>query len=278
MPRTFAVTLALAATALAVLAPSPARSEAQGGAVRIVVLKEHGVGSPVLAQPYLDRFVAFAAKENGWADAQGRYYTLRAAAEQFIAAEKPHYGIFSLAPFLALRGRYKLEVIGQVAVKLVGGRQYYMISKSATSLASCKGKTLASDHVDDPRFVERVVADGAFRLAEYTLVQTQRPLQTTKKVLADEAVCALVDDAQVAELPHLEGADQVRTVWTSAELPPMVVVAFPAAPAAERKRFQGSLGTLCASEAKGACDEVGIVSLKASDAADYAAAIRAYGE
>jgi hypothetical protein len=244
----------------------------------ILVVKEHGVGSPTLAQPYLDRFVAIAAEQNGWADAKGQYYNNRSAAEAFIQAHQPHYGIFSLPAFLALQAKYKLEVIGQVAVSLAGGRQYYLISKSVADLAGCKGKTVASDHTDDTRFIERVVAEGRFTLADFTVVQTQRPLQTTKKVISGEAACALIDNAQLAELPHLEGADGLRTVWKSAELPPMVAAAFPAAPEAERKRFQEHLTNLCDNEGQSACAEVEIVSLKAASATDYAAVVAAYGK
>jgi hypothetical protein len=115
-------------------------------------------------------------------------------------------------------------------------------------------------------------------LADFTVVQTQRPLQTIKKVINGEAVCALVDDAQLAELPHLEGADGLRPVWQSVELPPMVVTAFPTALAAERQRFQEHLANLCDNEGQSACAEVGIVSLKAASATDYAAVVAAYGK
>ena len=277
--RTPAFRFALLTTAFVVLLESePAWAQPEGTAVGILVLKEHGVGSPALAQPYLDRFVAIAAEQNGWSDAKGQYYTSRSATEAFIQAQKPHYGILSLAAFLALRGKYNLEVIGQVAVALVGGRQYYVISKSAADLAACKGKTLASDHTDDARFIEQVVAGQDFKLADFTLVQTKRPLQTIKKVLSGEAACALIDDEQLAELAHLEGADGVRSVWKSAELPPMAVVAFPAAPAAEEKRFRENLTKVCNDDGQSVCTTVGIVSLRTAGAADYAAVVRAYGK
>ncbi len=268
---------ALVATAFAVVSESPAASTEGPGTVGIVVVKEHGVGSPTLAQPYLDRFVAIAAEENDWTNATGRYYNNRSAAEAFIGKTHPHYGIFSLAPFLALRAKYKLDVIGQVAVSLAGGRQYFLISETATDLAGCKGKTLASDHADDQRFIDRVVAGGSFTLADFQLVPTQRPLQTITKVIGGEAVCALVDDAQLAELAHLDGAAGIHTVWKSAELPPMVVTAFPQASPSERERFQEHLADLCDDAAQSACAEVGIVSLKAADAKDYAALVAAYG-
>jgi len=270
MRRLVGALLALVAAAV------PAGAQA-AGPVQILVLREHGVGTSALVQPYLDRFVALAAERNGWGEAQGRYFTRREDAEAFVGQQKPHYGIFSLDAFLALRARYRLDVIGQVAVTLVGGRQYYLISRRASDLPGCKGQTLASDHVGDRRFVDRVVARGAFSLGDFTLLATQRPLQTTKKVLTDEAVCALIDDAQLADLSHLQGGDGVRAVWRSSELPPMVVAAFPAASATERRRFQESLGALCEGDGSSACAEVGIVSLRAARPADYAAVVAAYG-
>src|SRR6185295_9998555 len=119
------------------------------------------------------------------------------------------------------------------SVSLAGGRRYYLISKTAHDLGGCKGKTLATDHADDRRFIDAIVFDGDAKLADFTLVETQRPLQTIKAVVTDAAVCALIDDAQKEQLDHLEGKEGVSSRWESDELPPMPVVAFPNAPAAE---------------------------------------------
>ena len=58
----------------------------------------------------------------------------------------------------------------------------------------------------------------------------------------------------------------------------MVIVAFPSASAAERERFQETLGRLCDHDAENICGEVGIVSLKATADANLASAIAAYGK
>jgi hypothetical protein len=246
--------------------------------IGVLVLKEHGVGSPTLAQPYVERFVGIAAQQNGWPGAKGQYFTVRASAEEFIAAHKPHYGILSLAAFLGLREKYQLDVIGRVVSSLVGGQQYFLVSRSASDTEGCKGKRLASDHTDDPRFVERVIARGAFKLSEFTVVQNQRPLLSLKQVITGKADCALIDDAQLAELTHLEGGRDVKVAWKSGELPAMTLVAFPAAPAAERKKFQESLGRICAGDAQPACGEVGIRSLEVATAREYADLLSAYGD
>jgi hypothetical protein len=222
------------------------------GEVAILVLKEHGVGSPTLAQPYVDRFTELVAEQNGWAGARGQYLNSRSAVPAFVEAHDPHYGMFSLAAFLALRETYRLEVIGRVASTLAGGEQYFIVSKTARDLTGCKGGTLASDHTGDARFVERVVARRQFGLAEFQVLENLRPLQSIRQVLSGEADCALIDDAQRAELQHLDAAGEVRVVWQSAPLPPMAVVAFPAAPPAERKAFQTSLRELWRAARRGA--------------------------
>jgi hypothetical protein len=245
--------------------------------VGIVVLNEHGVGSASLAQPYLDQMVAIAAAQNNWGAARGQYCTSRSAAEAFIRSQAPHYGILSLAAFLAMRQSYRLEVIGTVEVSLVGGQQYHVISQDAGSLDACRGRTLATNHADDLRFVNRIVLAGSSKLTDFTLVETQRPLLTIKKVLTGEAECALIDDAQLAELPHIEGAGSLRSIWDSQKLPPMVVVAFPAAPRAERQEFRKNLSHVCDGDARSICAAVGITSLKPATGSPYAAVVAAYG-
>ncbi|MCC6765579.1 MAG: hypothetical protein IT293_13040 [Deltaproteobacteria bacterium] len=267
-----AAALAAAVVATGALAASPPSR------VNVLVLKEHGVGGASLAQSYLDRFIALAAKQYGWGnDAHGQYHTTRAAAEAYIRDEKPHFGILSLAAFLALQKKYQLEVLGTVLVSRAGGQQYFLISKNAPDAKGCFGKTMATDHADDPRFLERVVSGRAFVLGDFQLVETQRPLQAIKKVLTGEAECALVDDAQMAELPHIDGAEGIRSVWESAKFPSMTVVAFGTTPAAERKKFKDGLSRVCDGEGKTACAEVGIIALAGADAGRYAAVEKAYG-
>jgi len=255
----------------------PASRAEGGGGIGVVVLNEHAIGSASLAQPYLDRILAIAAEQNDWTAAHGQYCTNREAAEAYIRSQAPHYGILSLPAFLAMRKSYHLEVIGSAFVSLVGGQRYHIITQSATDLDGCRGKRLVTNHADDRQFLERVVARGSFTLSEFTLVETTRPVLTIKKLLAGDAECALIDDAQLAELSHISGTEGVRSIWESQKLPPMVVVAFPAAPRSERKEFRNSLTRLCKGGGQGICAEVGIVSLEAADDHTYAAVVAGYG-
>jgi ABC-type phosphate/phosphonate transport system substrate-binding protein len=96
--------------------------------------------------------------------------------------------------------------------------------------------------------------------------------------MTDKARCALIDDAQKDQLEHLHDKDTVRVAWESDELPPMPVVAFPAAPKAERERFKRNLDAVCNDEGKSACAEVGISDLTGADDAEYAELVKTYGK
>lgn len=251
------------------------RASAEGEPVRLLVLRE-SAGSTSAAQPHVDRLVRIVAKLNGWTEASGKYENRRDRAEAYIASQRPRYGILTLGAYLGLREKHGLDVIGQVDVARAGGLRYSLISKTETGLEGCKGKRLASNHAEDARFVDRVASGGQFRLADFTLVSTRRPIQTIKSVAEGAADCALIDDAQLADLRSIQGVQGIRAVWTGPTLPPMAVVAFAGAPDAEKGAFKGSLGAVCQGEGAAVCQQVGIRALKSASTADYAAVQTAY--
>jgi hypothetical protein len=261
----FCASLSLAAAA----PPKPARS--------FVVLREYGAGTAGRAQPYLDELLRVVAEQNHWPKASGRYFAERGAALAFIRDEKPDFGILSLSALLALKQTLSPSVIGEVTSPQAGGRQYFLVSKQAQALEGCVHRRLATTFASDARFIERVVAAGAFQLADFTLVAAQRPLEPLKQVIRDEADCALIDDAQLAATGHIEGGGEVRAVWRSVELPGMAVVAFQRTDVAAVKAFKQSLAGLC-SKAKQACSSVGIEFIRPSDEDRYRAALARYSK
>lgn len=248
-----AATLVFAAVSLA----APTQAQADGGTVKVLILKENGVGSSSSAQDYVDKLMGVVAEQNGWSAASGTFETKREKAESFISSSRPDFAILSLAAYLSFKTKHKLEAIGSAEVTGAGGRQYHVISATQGDLASCKGKTLAINLSDD-WFVDNVVSGKDFDLADFEVVQTRRPMQTVKAVTRGEAECALVDDAQVGRLGKVDGGDAVKQVWSSAKLPPMVVVAFPSASAGDKRSFAASLKNVCSGDGKSVCAEVGL--------------------
>jgi hypothetical protein len=266
-----------AAALIAALALTPVAASA-GDSVNILILKEHGVGSASTAQEYVDKLVARVAKQNEWPAAAGKYVTSRSAGKSYISESNPHFGILSLGAFLELRGPNKLDVVGSAEVAGGGGRQYFIVSASQTTLDGCKGKTLGTDHGDDARFIDKVVGQSDFVLADFKLEDTRRPMKTVNAAARGEVDCALIDDAQHSALAKVDGGSSVKVVWTSQKLPPMVVVAFPSAPAAERRSFQSNLASVCSGDGAKICKEVGLSSLAKADESLYTDVIAQYGK
>ncbi len=267
------IKIAAAAFALTALSAWTLPSTAQAdGPLKLVIIKEQGAGGGSQAQGFVDRLVARMATLSGASEAEGKYFGSRALALSYIKSSAPQFGIMSLPAFLALRKDHQLTVIGKAEVVSDGGRQYHVVSIDAKDLAGCKGSTLVSNHFEDGTFLEKVVADGAFVLADFTKIDAKRPVQVLKKVVDGEAKCALIDDAQLAAAGKLANGT-IKSVWSSAKLPPMVVVAFPSAPAAQRKTFSAQLSKVCKDEGKSTCDEAGIRSLATASDSDYAAVV-----
>lgn len=268
------VTVATALAGLAIF--TLASASYAGGDVKMVVLKEKGVGTSSQAQPFVDKFMQIATKKNAWTSGKATYFTERKAAESAMSSDKPQFAILSVPAFLALKDAKKLETIGQVQVSRAGGQEYHLVSKTAKDLAGCKGDKLATDHADDTKFLDRVVSGGAWKVSDFKLDATKRPLQGMKAVLKGSAKCALIDDAQFAEMSSLEGGKDLKSVWKSAKLPGMAVVALPSADKATKDGFKNSLSTLCNGDGKTVCSEIGIQSLKPATDDAYAQILAAY--
>jgi hypothetical protein len=270
--RLLALGCLLSCACLSVAAAAPAATPHS-----FLVLREYGVGSASRAQPYLDDLLRVVAEQNHWPKATGKYFSERASALAFVRTEKPDFAILSLPAYLALKETLSPSVIGEVAAPQAGGRRYFLVSKQAQTLAGCLGHRLTTTFTPDAKFVDRIVAGGAFKLADFTLVAAQRPLEPLKQVIRDEADCALIDDAQLAATGHIERGGELKTAWRSAELPGMAVVAFPRADAAAVKSLKQSLSALC-TKAKQACESVGIELIQPSSDEHYRALFAQYSK
>src|SRR4051794_40412753 len=174
--------MALAGCALLSVAATPPQATAHS----FVVLREYGAGTASRAQPYLDELLRAVAEQNHWPKASGRYFSERASALAFVREQKPDFGILSLPAYLALKDTLSPSVIGEVTAAQAGGKQYFLVSKQAQAVSGCVGKRLATNFASDAKFVDRVVADGAFRLVDFKLIAAQRPLEPLKLVIRDE--------------------------------------------------------------------------------------------
>jgi hypothetical protein len=273
------VLCSLAAAALLVPAAAPvaqAAAVAEADAVGFVIVREAGTGSASAAQSYLDSLLASVARTNGWPGATGKYFTKRSKAKAYIEDTKPSFGFLSFGAYLGLRKAYDLTPVAVADASAAGGAQYFVVSKAQLTLDGCKGKTLATNHAKDEKFVDRIVSGDAFDLADFQVVTTTRPVQTLKAVIDGEAECALVDDSQVLAMGQVEGGLLLRPLWSSTKLPAVVVVSFGSAPAEQVQSFKANIEVICEGDGRAACDAAGLKAPRRTEAGAFAAEQTAY--
>jgi len=133
---------------------------------------------------------------------------------------------------------------------------------------------LASTHISDPAFVDRVVSAGAWRLSDFELAPAQSARTPLRQVLTGEAACALVDTRQLAQLTGFD--DKVQVVWQSREFPDNVVVAFGQASASERATFRSHLREICQGTGEATCDQLGTAGFEPTRRGGFRDEVRAY--
>ncbi len=271
---------ALAALVLAPATPSAAAAAEPAAAadvnVSIVVVRENSSGSASAAQSYLDAIFSSAAKRNGWTSATGKYFTKRSKAKKYIDETKPSFGFLTLGAYLGLRKAHDLKPIAVADAGATGGAHFFIITKNHITIDQCKGKTLATNHAGDGKFIDKVVSADDFDLADFEVVPTRRPVQTIKAVVNDEAECALIDDSQLMAMAKVEGGAMLRPVWHSPDLPAMLIVSFGSAPAGQVKSFKATVEQLCEDDGRSSCEAAGLDSPKKVARDAYAAYEAAY--
>lgn len=273
------VPVAALAGALALQAPTAAAAEPESKAdegVGFVVVREGSVGSSSAAQRFVDDLLTAVAKSAGWPAAHGKFLSSRKLGVKYIDAEKPHFGFLSYGTYLALQKSHELTALGRAKISGGGGGQYFIVSKNQFNLDGCKGKALASNHATDDVFVNEIVLGDGLSLSEFELSVTRRPVQTLKAVINDEAECALIDDAQIMTLASIDGGAELRAVWSSRELPPIIAVAFGNAEPAESKAFVAAIPNICKGDGKKVCDAAAMEVLVAVPKDEYAADLARY--
>jgi ABC-type phosphate/phosphonate transport system substrate-binding protein len=156
-----------------------------------------------------------------------------------------------------------------------------VVVKDATAkgLEDLKGKRLASNHLQNMRFVERVIFEGKIDPEKFFVVQpTTSPVKPFKQVDRGEADAALVDDSQLEHMKTLPFGASLRVVYSSPPMPPFPLVAFTKnTTPAEREAVRKVLLRMCGSpDGKEVCKSLTIDHFQPVDPAAFKAATTRY--
>jgi hypothetical protein len=237
--RRAATTFALG-LALAYLAPSFA-ADRRG----VLVCYPRAPGTTEQARPIMERLGAWLTDHTGQ-PLLPIYFNAVEPARAWLDREHPPYAILSLPLFLAWKDELGLVAVAQTERGGQSTERYHLIVPDASpwrTLADVRAGVTGrkavvwSSHLDDVRFVSRVVFAGGLRVAaddaaDVRGVATDQPLRALRKMKAGEPLdgqpvdAVLLEDTAWSELQKLatfRGA--LRAVFTSAPLPTPPVVA-----------------------------------------------------
>jgi ABC-type phosphate/phosphonate transport system substrate-binding protein len=251
---------------------------------RDFVVEHAGVGATTeQAAPYLEQFMKYTETALGWKDLKGKVFAEPGPdLKKHIDTEKPGFAMIDPDQWLEMAKKENLVLLATVTGKNQSLGHLNLVAKDPAlkDLAAMKGKSVASTHLQSPKFLSAVAFDGKADVEKHfgKLVPKGSTLKVAKAVSTGEADLALLSDEEVAWLKTSPYSD-LKVVWTSEALPPMSVSAFGKnSKPADREAFSKMLLGMCA-DAKGAdiCKAMDITKFGPPDQASYDAAMKKLG-
>ena len=251
---------------------------------RDFVVEHAGVGATTeTAAPYIDQFLKYTQEKLSWADLKGQFFAEPDDAfKKYVETQRPGFAMIDPDQYLELAKKEQLTLLATVFGKNQSLGHLHLAAKDPAlkTLESMKGKSLASTHLQSPRFLATVVFDGKIDPAKHfsKLDPKTSALKVAKAVHNGDADLALLSDEEVDWLKGTPYND-VKVVWSSAALPPMSVAAFGKnSKPADREAFGKMLLGMC-QDPKGAevCKSLDITKFGPPDKASYDAAMKKFG-
>jgi ABC-type phosphate/phosphonate transport system substrate-binding protein len=219
LPRRIAYTFVLAA-----MVPAAAYA----ASTDFVVESSGSGGTAETAGPYLQQFTDYADKVLKKKVA-ATFYADRKSLEAALPSKQPGFGMLDIEEFLELHKSQDLTVIASVEGEMHDRGHLHVVVKDPAikSLDDLKGKTVDTSHGQSTTFLSKVVFDGKIDVTTFFQLKVNTSaLKGLKDVDRGESAAAIVDDATLAKMKSLPFGSSMRTIFTSAALPPSPFVAF----------------------------------------------------
>ncbi len=266
------------ASAVALVLALSQASPALAGPRDFVLSMSGFLGTTEQAAPVLEGLFRHLEKSLGWPERSitGSYHPDAAAGLEAIRRVQPGFALVTHEMYAAHRGPMKMQVIGGMRLADGALSRYHVVVKSAggpASLAALAGKSIASPHLQEERFAERIIFGGGLGLggAGAKAVDVRAPLSALRKVVRGEADAAVVDEPVARQLSTLPFGSELRVLHASERLPPLPVVALPRATPADRQAMARALLGLCSGgEGAALCRSLRLEGVEAASDATYA--------
>jgi hypothetical protein len=218
------------------------------------------------AQPLLDQFVTAAVTASGWpAGSLVAVYDPTEDGGLAKLGQADAVLAFVPYPFFVEHGaELHLTALVQADMADIGPQQRWtLVAKSGriTAPASMAGYTLLSVAGYAPDFVRHSALPGWVLPADVKIEATGQVLSALRRAAAGESVAVLLDQTQMAALPSLPFATEIKAVTQSPELPVAIIAVVNSRLAAARARALQE-GLLKMGHASGSADTLGPLRLR----------------
>jgi ABC-type amino acid transport substrate-binding protein len=252
----------------------------------LVVQKAGAGGTTEAAAPFVEQLLRYLEGKLGWPanSASGQFFPDATSAEKFVEEKKPGFGLVDAPVFLDWKKKLGADVVGSVYGDNQSLGHFSVVVKDAKykSLDDLKGKTLASNHLEFPKFVSRIGFDGKLDVEKhFVLSPKNRGTKAVSALGSGAADAILVDDAQLAALKGDTGSLGFKpiVVFTSPPLPPTPVVMFEKnIQPKDREAISKALLGMCGDSPKGSdvCKALKITKISPPDKTAWDNAVRKY--
>lgn len=191
----------------------------------IVVVQSGGPSASEQAQQQIDRLAKQIAATAGWDvnTVSGKYFDNNMEAAEYVKKNKPAFVLGDLGFYLEFRDQLDLKVFNQATLRGKNDVTFYVVAQknSFKSLDDLKGKTLCGTHLENPKYIERIVFEGAISLGDDVKVTKQRSLRSLRKLAKGEADAVLLDEKEHSSLKSggLPFEADFVTIFTSKPVP-----------------------------------------------------------
>lgn len=202
---------------------------------------------------------------------------------KLMAEKNPRFAITSLGLYLEMRTQYNLVPVVQPRIKGRTSERYRVMAQKDKykSLDELKGKTLGGTVLEEPSFIGKIVFAGKYDLATFFVLKpSNQAIRALRSLDKGELDAIILNEQQFGGLSSLHLETPLETVFTSAEIPLMGLVANSASTTSEeRARFGKALEGMCTDiEGKKLCELFGVDAFVAVDAAVFEPMVKLWAE
>ena len=202
------------------------------------------------AKPATDQMLRVVEKLAGWTENLfTTEFTSEAEKCDTLMAANPDFAIVSLGYYLTHEDKLVAMVQPKIDGKTTETFRVLARKGTFTSMDALKGKKLGGTPFAETAFVEKVVFEGKYPLAGYTLDKSTKALKTLRDLSEGTVDAALVTDQQYSSLKSHPLNQGLEVIFTSKALPLMPMVASKTKTSADdRKKFTATMEKFCSTK------------------------------